>query len=88
MLQKLLNYGISNNYFEIQKLKYIDKSCCENQECELIDFDKTAKKITEECGIQTQASCDCIKICLLENTIDFIELKGFCKFKEYQLKED
>lgn len=87
MLDRFLNFGIENKIFKAAKIVEIDKSCCISQECEIIDFDETAKTISCTQCLQTIASCDGLKICPNQNRIDFIELKGFEKFKKHQLSK-
>ncbi len=84
ILEKVLDFGISKNYFEKLKIKDIDKSCC-NLDNEIIDFDKTKDIICREANQQTRKSCD--GLCLTNN-INFIEFKSLNNFfdKEFKYK--
>lgn len=78
----LENKGVEKGYFELKKIKNIEKSCCSTSETEVIDFDKTKDKLTASGGLVTTKSCDCIKICPTKQSIDLIEMKGFVPFVE------
>jgi len=84
ILQKVLEFGLSKNYFEQQPIKDIDKSCCilDNK---IIDFDKTKEIICSESSQVTRKSCD--GLCL-NKSIDFIEFKSINNFfdKEFKYK--
>ncbi len=86
ILAKVLKLGAEQSFFISKKINEIEKSCCASQECEIIDFDETAKKISMQQALQTVSSCDGLKICSQYNRIDFIELKGFEFFKKHRLK--
>lgn len=81
MLNKLKKFGQAHYDFCEYELKSIDKSCYLNESCKVIDFDKVKAKVVALHNLQTTSSCDGLKICTDENTIDFIEMKGFEEFK-------
>jgi len=83
-LEKVLEFGISKNYFKKLQIKNIDKSCC-SLDFEIIDFDKTKDKICKENSQVPRKSCD--GLCL-KNSIDFIEFKSLNHFfnKEFKFK--
>ncbi len=81
-LNKLLDYGIKNALFEVKKIKEIPETCCKLSELEVIDFDKTKNIYCNTNNLSELKSADCLKF--TENTIDFIEMKGF---KDYLEKE-
>jgi len=82
MLNKLKTVGKEVYDFCEIELKDINKSCCLAQTCKMIDFDKVKEKVVSVHSLQTISSCDGLKICTDENTIDFIEMKGFEEFKK------
>jgi hypothetical protein len=84
ILEKVLKFGISKNYFKKLAIKDIDKSCC-NLDYEIIDFDKTKEIICKESNQVTRKSCD--GLCL-KNSINFIEFKSLNNFfnKEFKYK--
>ena len=69
--------GIETGYFEVAKIKELHKTCCHNATTEVIDFDKTNKKLVAEAKLFTPKSCDCLKIRPKNKSIDLIEMKGF-----------
>jgi hypothetical protein len=84
ILEKVLKFAISKNYFEKLAIKDIDKSCC-NLDYEIIDFDKTKEIICKESNQVTRKSCD--GLCL-KKSINFIEFKSLNNFfnKEFKYK--
>jgi len=84
ILEKVLKFGISKNYFKKLAIKDIDKSCC-NLDYEIIDFDKTKEIICKESNQVTRKSCD--GLCL-KKSINFIEFKSLNNFfnKEFKYK--
>lgn len=87
MLAKLVNVGRDRYQFSEIALNCIHKGCCDaipEACCLVIDFDL----VKDSLGADTPPkSCDAIKICIDDNRIDFIELKGFEKFKQYSPKQ-
>jgi len=81
MLEKLLKFGQEHYDFCEYKVKDIDKSCCDNEECKVIDFDRVKEKVVSLHSLRTISSCDGLKICCKDQRIDFIEMKGFKEFK-------
>ncbi len=75
-LEKILEFGISKNYFKKLPIKDIDKSCC-NLDYEIVDFDETKKIICSEANQATRKSCD--GLCL-NKSVDFIEFKSLNNF--------
>jgi hypothetical protein len=88
ILDKVLEFGISKEYFKILPIKDIDKSCCQ-LEYKIIDFDESKDIICKESNQVTRKSCD--GLCL-NTSIDFIEFKSlnnfFDKEFEYKLKSN
>jgi len=82
ILEKVLNFGLSKNYFEKLSIKNIDKSCCKLDNL-LINFDKTKEMICKEANQTTRKSCD--GLCL-NNSIDFIEFKSINNFFDQEFK--
>jgi hypothetical protein len=82
-LNKLNNFGIDNDYFELKKIGNLDKSCCQNSTLDVIDFDKAKDKICQKANIPSLKSCDAIKFILENERIDFIELKGLSMYLNY-----
>ena len=84
ILEKVLKFGISKNYFKKLAIKDIDKSCS-NLDYEIIDFDKTKEIICKESNQVTRKSCD--GLCL-KKSINFIEFKSLNNFfnKEFKYK--
>lgn len=82
MLQKLIDIGKANFNFCECSVKDLDKSCCIDQECELIDFDRAKEAIVKNANLATLCSCDGLWICVDKNCIDFVEMKGFEEFKK------
>jgi len=80
MLQRLIDFGIKENFFNMQPLGTLPKSCCTTSKTLVIDFDKTKEEISEKRGFQQPKSVDALKILPDLNRIDFIELKGFQSF--------
>jgi hypothetical protein len=74
--------GVEKGYFELKKIKNIEKSCCTIADTEVIDFDSIKDKLTTSGGLVTTKSCDCIKICPTKQCIDLIEMKGFVNLVE------
>ncbi len=85
MLEKLLNFGIDNDYFKIKEIGQINKSCCKSLSVEVIDFDEVKKKISKEKDMQEPKSCDALKILINSDKLDFIEFKGFEEFINREL---
>lgn len=85
MLKKLLDKGVEIELFEISALKNLDKSCAEDAEVEVIDYDLVKTKIfqglnNDKYRFNMLKSCDAIKIIHQEKRLDFIELKGITTF--------
>jgi hypothetical protein len=78
----LENKGIEIGYFELNKIKNIETTCCSVAETEVIDFDKTKDKLVASGGLVTTKSCDCIKIRPTKQCIDLIEMKRFVPLVE------
>lgn len=87
MLYKFIEVGEQYYNFESKKIKYIDKSCCKNEECIVFDFDKIKDKVVQVHSLQTLSSCDALSICINKDCLDFIEMKGFEDFKKSNPKE-
>ncbi len=81
MLNKLKTVGQAYYDFCEYELKDIEKSCCLNESCKMIDFDRAKEKVVALHNLQTTSSCDGLQICPETNTINFIEMKGFEEFK-------
>jgi len=79
MLERLMAFGISKNFFDVMPLGELEKSCCSNSKIEVIDYDKTKELVSSIAKIQQPKSADALKILPDLNRIDFIELKGFVK---------
>ena len=86
LLEKLLNFGLINGYFFITEIGNLDKSCCPNLKTKVIDFDKTEEIHRSKHNYQNLKSCDALKILDKLKRIDFIEMKGFKQFINWQLK--
>ena len=84
ILDKILEFGISKEYFKILPIKDIDKSCCV-LDYRVIDFDESKDIICKESNQVTRKSCD--GLCL-NSSIDFIEFKSINNFfnKEFKYK--
>jgi len=84
ILEQVLAFGFSKNYFDKLEIKNIDKSCCSLDNV-IIDFDKTKDIVCTEASQVTRKSCD--GLCLVKS-IDFIEFKSLNNFfdKEFQYK--
>ncbi len=84
ILDKVLEFGISKEYFKISTIQDIEKSCC-TLKYKIIDFDKSKDIICKESNQQTRKSCD--GLCL-NSSIDFIEFKSINDFfdKEFKYK--
>lgn len=80
----LQDYGIKENLFEIIKIKDLEKSCCEQSNVEVIDFDKTKEFFCEKQSLDTLKSADALKFLFDEERIDFIEMKGIKNYIKYQ----
>ncbi len=80
MLNRLIEYGIDNEFFKFDELGKLDKSCCTISKIRVIDFDDTKTKISIISNLQDPKSADALKIIPHINRIDFIELKGFSEF--------
>jgi hypothetical protein len=85
-LQKLLDFGKQEGYFEETTIGRLEKSCCKDSVTGIIDFDKAKDIIVSEFELQTLKSSDGLKISPLFGNLDFIELKGFKKFIRHQFK--
>lgn len=81
MLEKLIQIGEQTYSFSEEPFGKIDKSCCPETECKIIDFDKVKEVVIQKHSLNSLSSCDGLKICLQENILDFIEMKGFQEFK-------
>ena len=75
-LEKFLEIGVQNGYFELSTIGGVKKSCCPKSVTAVIDFDKVKDKLVKEHGLQTLKSCDCLKIISNKERVDFIEMKG------------
>ncbi|MCU0347603.1 MAG: hypothetical protein MUC59_11750 [Saprospiraceae bacterium] len=82
-LEKFLEIGVQNGYFELSTIGSVDKSCCTAATTEIIDFDKLKEKLVQEKGLQTLKSCDGLKILPNKERIDFVEMKGVRKLLQY-----
>lgn len=80
MLEKLLAFGINNQYFDIKPLGQLEKTCCSSSQTEVIDFDKTKEMVSKIAQLQQPKSADALKIIPHKNRVDFIELKQFEEF--------
>jgi hypothetical protein len=85
-LQKLLDFGKQEGYFEETTIGQLDKSCCKDSITTIIDFDRAKDIIVSEFELQTLKSSDALKISPLPGNLDFIELKGFKKFIKHQFR--
>jgi hypothetical protein len=83
MLERFTRFGTENGFFEFKSLSQLDKSCCTNATTEVIDYDKTKEVLSKAMQINQPKSADALKIFPQLNRIDFIELKGFEKFIQY-----
>lgn len=83
MLERFMEFGINNNFFEVKPLGQLEKSCCRHSKIEIIDFDKTKERVSMSAPLHQPKSADALKILSQLNRIDFIELKGFEKFIQY-----
>lgn len=79
-LTYLEDKGIELGYFQLQKIKDIEKSCCTNAITQVIDFDKTKDILVAADGLVTPKSCDCLKIRPEKQCIDLIEMKSFAEY--------
>lgn len=79
-LLRLESFGIEQGYFEKKEIRNIDKTSCTSSKTEVIDFDKTKEKISQEKNFQETKSSDALKILPEHNRIDFIEFKSLKKF--------
>ena len=80
MLERLLEFGANNKFFNIELLGELEKSCCSDSKTEVINFDKAKEKISEAATLHQPKSVDALKILPQLNRLDFIELKGFEMF--------
>jgi hypothetical protein len=80
MLERLLDFGTSYQFFNIELLGQLEKSCCPDTKTEVINFDKAKERISETTALHQPKSVDALKILPQLNRIDFIELKGFKMF--------
>jgi len=83
MLERLVEFGISEGFFDIMPLGKLEKNCCSTSKIEIIDYDKTKEMVTKTSPLHQPKSADALKILPQLNRIDFIELKGFEKFIQY-----
>ena len=83
MLERLMEFGISEKFFDVKPLGQLEKSCCSNSKIAVIDYDKTKELVSKIAKLQQPKSADALKILPQLNRIDFIELKGFEKFIHY-----
>ncbi|MCX7089225.1 MAG: hypothetical protein NTV00_14380 [Methylococcales bacterium] len=83
MLERLIEFGINGHFFYFMPIGQLEKSCCSNSKLEVIDFDKTKEILSNITKLQQPKSADALKILPLLDRIDFIELKGFKKFIQY-----
>jgi hypothetical protein len=74
-LSKIIEYGEQWDYISYKAIKDLDKSCCNESNLTIIDFDAFKDKFIKEKGFQHFQSCDALKI--VETHFDFIEMKGF-----------
>lgn len=89
-LNRLLDFGLKNKYFEYQLIKDPEDTCCSTVEIQVIDYDKTKAKIEEislkESSFHSTKSCDALKFMPNEGRIDFIEYKRWQAFIDNQLQ--
>lgn len=79
MLNRLMEFGIEKEFFEIVPLGKLSPSHV-NSKTEVIDFDKTKEAVSAKYALQHPKSADALKILPHLNRIAFIELKGFEEF--------
>ncbi len=82
-LQRLLDFGLHENYFDLNQIGKLDKTCCPEAKTEVVDFDKTKTSIMQQCGLNQVKSCDALKIIPAAKRLDFIELKGWQHFIQH-----
>lgn len=87
-LQKLLDFGKQEGYFEETTIGQLKKTCCEQGVTQVIDFDRTKAIVISRFDLQTLKSADALKIVPLSDILDFIELKGFKKFIRYRARSN
>ncbi len=75
ILAKIIDLGEEKGYISYKSIKDLDKSCCSNNNLEVIDFDFFKDKFISKKELQHFQSCDALKI--VETRLDFIEMKGF-----------
>lgn len=84
ILEKLLKFGLENDYFAISEIGKLDNSCCPKLKTEVIDFDKTEEIHRAKHNYQNLKSCDALRIINKLGRIDFIEMKSFKEFIRWQ----
>lgn len=87
-LKRLEKYGEEQGYFKEMKLGELDKSCCPNSQTICIDFDKTKEIISNKNGFQPSKSSDGLKILPKNARIDFVEMKGWKEFLNWNKDVD
>lgn len=87
MINDLLNFGIANNYFMIQRIGNFDNAPLEGYSHvnrQAIEFDKTQKEISRILGLQCLKSCDALDIIVVKPVINFIEFKQIISNSQIQ----
>lgn len=79
-LTKLFDFGLKKEYFIVNKIGKLDKTCCNESEIEAIDFDCTKEILCKQLNLSHYKSCDALILLIENERIDFIEMKGL---KEY-----
>lgn len=91
MLNRLMKFGVEKEFFKIKPLGMLEKSCCQNSQVEVIDFDQTKEKLSSFIQLQQPKSADALKVLFQINQIDFIEMKRiefFSLYTEDKIKFD
>lgn len=79
-LKKMYDFGVKKDYFIINEIGKLDKTCCNSSAIEVIDFDNTKEIICKQLNLSHYKSCDALIVLIDSERIDFIEMKGL---KEY-----
>lgn len=88
ILEKIDALGQEHDFFVYTTIGELDKSCCSTSETTVIDFDKTKDFVCKKSDMNPISSSDALKIIANNHRLDFIEMKSFQKFIQWQLKED
>jgi hypothetical protein len=80
MLERLVEFGAKEGFFDSKSLGELEKTCCPQSKTEVIDYDKTKEMVSNEAQLQQPKSADALKIMPQLNRLDFIELKRFEDF--------